>query len=140
MKQLERSQLESHAAKARSAAAQRQQRANSRRANIAAPQGTLDAPAAVVQRTTDFLGALQLYCAALTARLPLPTLCCSNPACANMCGLSEQQLVGGGSSGLCACCSTARYCSALARAPVLSTGQSTGQRASWKQEKKCGDG
>ena len=47
---------------------------------------------------------------------------CNNPACSNMCGPSEAQLVGGRSC-ICAGCRTARYCGKAC------------QRAAWRQHR-----
>jgi hypothetical protein len=49
-------------------------------------------------------------------------LACNNPACHNVCGPSEAQLVGGRSC-ICAGCRTARYCGRVC------------QRAAWRQHK-----
>jgi hypothetical protein len=47
---------------------------------------------------------------AVAAVLPLPALCCSNPACANLSGLCEMHLVHG--RGMCGHCGgAARWCS-----------------------------
>jgi hypothetical protein len=63
----------------------------------------------ISQRVAAVAKQLQQWCLTFCGHSPV-TCCCNNPACTNLSGSSEQELVGG-KKCVCARCVAARYCS-----------------------------